>query len=165
MGSSYFISPTYGRLKSAQMIYEIAKFVKEDAGKNYRLVIGTDSQVKREKGVALCDFVTAVVVHRIGEGAIYFWRRERVGAPPVLRDKIYKETTMSLAAASALVPEIRKSINGGGKYELEIHIDVGAVGPTREMLREVVGMVTGSGFVARTKPDSWGASSVADKHT
>jgi uncharacterized protein len=51
------------------------------------------------------------------------------------------------------------------KYDLEIHIDVGPLGPTRDMIREVVGMVNGNGYVAKTKPDSWGASSVADKHT
>jgi predicted RNase H-related nuclease YkuK (DUF458 family) len=42
---------------------------------------------------------------------------------------------------------------------------VGPVGKTRDMIKEVVGMVNGNGFVAKTKPDSWGASSVADKHT
>jgi len=26
-------------------------------------------------------------------------------------------------------------------------------------------MVNGSGFTAKTKPEAWGASSVADKHT
>jgi len=31
-------------------------------------------------------------------------------------------------------------------------------------IKEVVGMVTGNGFVAKTKPDAWGASTVADKH-
>ncbi|MGD0523344.1 MAG: ribonuclease H-like YkuK family protein, partial [Candidatus Microgenomates bacterium] len=43
--------------------------------------------------------------------------------------------------------------------------DVGPLGPTREMIREVVGMVNGNGFVAKTEPDSWGASKVADKYT
>jgi hypothetical protein len=33
------------------------------------------------------------------------------------------------------------------------------------MIREVVGMVNGNGFTAKTKPDSWAASTVADKHT
>jgi predicted RNase H-related nuclease YkuK (DUF458 family) len=33
------------------------------------------------------------------------------------------------------------------------------------MIKEVVGMVTGNGFKARTKPESYGASNVADKHT
>ena len=71
---------------------------------------------------------------------------------------------MSLDAAEKIVPEIRKLITPS-KYDLEIHIDVGSLGPTREMIREVVGIVNGNGYVAKTKPDSWGASSVADKYT
>ncbi|MBU3957376.1 ribonuclease H-like YkuK family protein, partial [Patescibacteria group bacterium] len=39
------------------------------------------------------------------------------------------------------------------------------IGPTREMIKEVVGMVNGNGFVAKTKPESYGAFVVADKHT
>jgi len=39
------------------------------------------------------------------------------------------------------------------------------VGPTREMIKEVVGMVNGNGFTAKTKPESYGAFVVADKHT
>jgi predicted RNase H-related nuclease YkuK (DUF458 family) len=53
----------------------------------------------------------------------------------------------------------------GERYKLEIHIDVGDVGPTREMIKEVVGMVTGNGFTAKTKPESFGAFSLADKNT
>lgn len=71
---------------------------------------------------------------------------------------------MSLDCAQTLVPDLRRAISPA-KYDFEIHIDVGALGPTREMIKEVVGMVTGNGFVAKTKPESWGASSVADKHT
>lgn len=71
---------------------------------------------------------------------------------------------MSLELAESLVPSLRSAVSPA-KYDLEIHIDVGALGPTREMIREVVGMVNGNGYKARTKPESWGASSVADKHT
>jgi len=70
---------------------------------------------------------------------------------------------MSLDIAEKIVPKIRKKVSPA-KYDLEIHIDVGPLGPTREMIREVVGMVNGNGFTAKTKPESWGASSVADKH-
>ena len=70
---------------------------------------------------------------------------------------------MSLNLAQEIVPDIRKAVSPA-KYDLEIHIDVGALGPTRDMIKEVVGMVSGNGFTAKTKPDSWGASSVADKH-
>jgi len=160
-----FINPTIGAVGLEEMIREITEFVKSDSESFYRLVIGTDSQVRRVNGVAECDYVTAIIIHRQGIGARYFWRRERVASPATLRDKIYKETMMSLVAAQTLVPGIRKSINGSGKYELEIHIDVGSLGQTREMIKEVVGMVTGNGFLAKTKPDSWGASSVADRHT
>ena len=86
------------------------------------------------------------------------------GKIPVLRDKIYTETLNSLEVAQEIVPRLRQLVTPA-KYDLEIHIDVGPLGPTREMIREVVGMVNGNGFTAKTKPESWGASTVADKHT
>ena len=67
--------------------------------------------------------------------------------------------------AQEFLPSLNKKLNGNHNYELEIHIDVGRVGETRDMIKEVVGMVTGNGFTAKTKPDSYGASKVADKHT
>ena len=145
------------------LIREIASFVDEEPRSFYRLVIGTDSQARTVEGKGEIDFVTAVVVHRRGKGARYFWKKERKEKIPVLRDKIYTETLLSLDTASKLVPLLRDAISAA-KYDLEIHIDVGPLGPTRDMIREVVGMVNGNGFVAKTKPESWGASSVADKH-
>jgi predicted RNase H-related nuclease YkuK (DUF458 family) len=147
------------------MISEIEDFVNEEPSKFYRLVIGTDSQTRSINGHAEIDFVTAIVVHRKGRGARYFWKKIKKNVKvPVLRDKIYTETAMSLEVAQGIVPDIRKKITPA-KYDFEIHIDVGPIGPTRDMIREVVGMVNGNGFVAKTKPESWGASSVADKHT
>ena len=83
-----------------------------------------------------------------------------------LREKIYAETLESLNFALFFVPLLRRLINGDSpSYNLEIHIDVGEHGDTRDMIKEVVGMVTGNGFVAKTKPYAYGASYVADKHT
>ena len=159
-----FYSPTKGSLTVRKMLQEISEFVSEDPGGFYSLVIGTDSQIKNINGAAQCDFVTAIVILRKGKGARYFWKKDKIHKAPVLRDKIYTETTKSLETAHELVPSLRRKITPA-KYDLEIHIDVGSLGKTREMIREVVGMVNGNGFVAKTKPDSWGASSVADKHT
>ena len=159
-----FNSPTKGVLSTGSVISEISGFVKEEPASFYRLVIGTDSQVKNIDGKSEIDYVTAVVVHRQGKGARYFWKKEKIDKIPVLRDKIYKETSTSLTVAEELVPLLRKAISPV-KYDFEIHIDVGPIGPTRDMIKEVVGMVNGSGFTAKTKPESWGASSVADKHT
>lgn len=159
-----FRSPSRGVISKSQMVADIASFVDEEPGLFYRLVIGTDSQTRRINGKSEIDFVSAIVVHRIGRGARYYWRKEKLkGKEQLLRDKIYTETLMSLDVAQSVVPQIRKLISPI-KYDLEIHIDVGPLGPTREMIREVVGMVNGNGFIAKTKPESWGASSVADKH-
>ena len=160
---SMFISPSEGFLTVSEMIDHISSFVKEDSGSFYRLVIGTDSQAKRMNGEPEIDYVSAVIVHRQGKGAKYFWRKTKINKIPVLRDKIYTETQMSLDLAQEIVPLIRDSVKPS-RYDLEIHIDVGSLGPTREMIREVVGMVNGNGFTAKTKPESWGASCVADKH-
>ena len=110
--------------------------------------------------------MTAIVIHRQGKGGRYFWRRQKVDKIATLRDKIYTETLLSIQAAEKLVPLLKKTFNGSTqKYELEIHIDVGPNGPTREMIKEVVGMVNGNGYQAKIKPESFGAFSVADKHT
>lgn len=147
-----------------EAVLEISKFIDEMPEKFYRIVIGSDSQAKHIKGKEQIDFVTALIVHREGFGARYFWRKNKVQRIPKLHEKIFTETQLSLSAAEELVPLLRKKITPS-KYDFEIHIDVGPLGPTRDMIKEVVGMVTGSGYIARTKPESWGASSVADKHT
>jgi predicted RNase H-related nuclease YkuK (DUF458 family) len=170
--NGHFYNPSKGRMGILTVVSEVSEFVDEEPSSFYRLVIGTDSQTRRINGKSEIDYVTAIVVHRIGKGARYFWKKEKhkldiskmkVDKNPLLRDKIYTETLMSLDIAQKIVPKIRRKVPPS-KYDLEIHIDVGPLGPTREMIREVVGMVQGNGYTAKTKPESWGASSVADKH-
>ena len=128
--------------------------------------MGIDYKEKLVESKKAVDFVTAIVIHRRGHGGRYFWKRTRNFNKKirVLRNKIYEETWLSLQLAEELVPQLKSKLNGE-KYSLEIHIDVGNKGPTREMIKEVVGMVTGNGYTAKTKPESFGASVVADKHT
>lgn len=159
-----FTSPSKGDLNLNGVVAEIAGFIEEDPGSFYRLVIGTDSQTRKSNGETEIDFVSAIVIHRVGRGGRYFWQKRRQKKLFSLRDKIYTETLLSLFLAQEMVPKLRKVISPA-KYDLEIHIDVGPVGPTREMIREVVGMVNGSGFTAKTKPESYGAFVVADRYT
>ncbi|KKR03433.1 MAG: hypothetical protein UT31_C0021G0001, partial [Parcubacteria group bacterium GW2011_GWF2_39_13b] len=82
-------------------------------------------------------------------------------------------TNLSLAMAQKLLNAFNKYLEAEKwsqahirpKYELEIHVDIGQTGPTRDMIKEIVGMVNGFGFSARTKPESYAASKVADKYT
>ncbi len=163
-----FYSVTQGALELQSVIDEIKKFLEEYPSAEYSLVIGTDSheRIEKEKGAGSLTLVTAIVVHRKGFGGRYFWQKKVLPRPKTLRDKIYTETLSSLSFATDFVPLFKKSLNGKmPNYHLEIHVDVGEHGETREMIKEVVGMVSGNGFVAKTKPESYGASYVADKHT
>ncbi|HUV46869.1 MAG TPA: ribonuclease H-like YkuK family protein [Candidatus Bathyarchaeia archaeon] len=160
-----FKNPTLGKLSLTQVSQTIAQFIQAEPQGFYRLVIGSDSQERRTNGKKELSLTGAIVVHRLGKGGRYFYQKQRRPRPPSIREKIYTETLFSLEIAEKFLPKVNKILNGKRNYELEIHIDVGRSGETRDMIKEVVGMVNGNGFRAKTKPDSFGASKVADKHT
>ena len=159
-----FVSPTFGKLSLQSVIDQIVSFLKEDPESLYRLVIGSDSQERFIEGNKVANYVTAIVVHRKGKGGRYFWKNGKKEKIFSLRQKIYSETLLSLEVAGEALPLLQKKLNGSNNWELEIHIDVGRYGKTRSMIKEVVGMVTGNGFNAKTKPDAYAASSIADRH-
>lgn len=154
----YFISPTKGRLTFDQVFRDIVRFIKEAPDNNYKLIVGTDSQLREET----C-FVTAVIILREGKGGRFYYTKEREKNKVGLKQRIFMETARSLGVASRLAEKL--TILGMKDLNIEIHLDVGEHGRTKEIIREVVGMVTGSGFGARIKPESYGASKVADKFT
>ena len=160
-------SLTHGEIKVTESVQLIKNFLEERPSAQYSLVIGTDSHERAANdNFKIINLVTAVLVHRKGYGGKYFWKRKNVPNIHNLREKIYAETLESLNFALFFVPLLRKELNGNSPfYNLEIHIDVGEHGDTRDMIKEVVGMVTGNGFVAKTKPQAYGATYVADKHT
>lgn len=162
--SKVFHNPSKGKLTLSQVVKEISGFIQNEPEASYGLVIGTDSHDRKIKDKDLVDFVTAIIVHRHGKGGRYFWQKKRQNKTYTLRDKIYTETLMSVNTAKTFVPKLKTSLNGNGKYNLEIHIDVGEAGPTREMIREVVGIVRGNGLTPKIKPEAYGASTIADKH-
>lgn len=153
-----FISPTKGTVTFDEMFRDLIHYIEEVPEAGYRIIIGTDSQF----GLETC-FVTAIVVHRRGRGARYYYARDKERVGRSLRQRIFYETSRSLGIASILAERLAES--GYADFDVEIHLDVGENGETRELIREVVGMVVGSGFDARIKPDSYGASKVADKYT
>lgn len=161
-----FNSITHGSLNSEGIITLIKDFLSEDPNSEYSLVIGTDSHERSGSlnGRTQICLVTAITIHRKGFGGKYFWTKKEKKNIHTLRDKIYAETITSLDFAISFVPHLKRVLNGQSP-NLEIHVDVGEHGETRNMIKEVVGMVTGNGFVAKTKPYAFGASNIADKHT
>lgn len=165
MDNSGFKTPLLAVVSISEIASSIKKFIEDEEKASYKLTIGTDSETKQNGHGKILELITAIVIYRKGFGGRYFWSRKRIKNVKTLRDKIYQEVNLSIETANMLVPELRTRLNGKSTaYDLEIHIDVGERGDTREMIKEVVGVVSGNGFVAKTKPYSYAASNIADRH-
>ena len=153
-----FYSPAGKTYTYSQLLKETVAYVKAEPEFRYKIIICTDS-----KNNEITDFVSAIVVYRVGHGGRFFWRKinyqKRIKN---LRERIYQEATLSLKLAQEVLSNLSKEdIN----FEFEIHMDIGSNGETKEMLQEIIGMIRGSGFEIKTKPESYGASKVADRYT
>lgn len=161
-----FQSPSGSTSSIDEIVDLIDAFLDEDHESRYKLTIGTDSEVKIDKETGpVLEFITAIVIYRNGYGGKYFWNKKRIKKTNTLREKIYQEVLFSIDTAKELIISLQEKLNANSNlYDLEIHIDVGENGSTRDMIKEVVGIVTGYGFTAKTKPYSYAASNVADRH-
>lgn len=156
-----FRSPTFGSLDLDGVVDQTLIFIKRENNSHFKIVVGTDSELTASNAA---HFVCAVVVHHVGHGGIYFWGQASRDGIKDLRQRMYEEATYSLSLAQRLLEEFKKRNLPLEKF-LEIHVDVGLGGETKVMINEIVGMVKGSGFSCKTKPDSFAASNVADRHT
>jgi len=158
MDKKKFNSPSGKLFGYKELVKELLFYIKSDSTEKYKVVIGTDSA-----NHGTTDFVSAVVVYRVGHGGRFFWRRVNQKKINSLRRRIYQEVMISLKLAEEILFNLsqNKDIN----FDFEVHVDIGSKGKTKEMLQEIIGMVRGSGFNVRTKPESYGASKVADRYT
>jgi len=155
-----FLNNSQGlRLTVPQVVEEIISFMRSDTARRYKVTIGTDSELLAKKNA---DFVTAIVVHKVGNGGRYFWRRFEEGKFHTLRDRMIREVLISLDVAEKVLTELKKFPLPD--FDFEIHADVGENGPTKAVIQEVVAMIRASNFQVRIKPDSYAASNVADRH-
>lgn len=155
-----FCSPTKGIMSLDKVVTDLLCFVLEQPQAAYKLIIGTDSQTTNSS----THFVSAIVVHRVGKGGRYYVRhfyREPIRS---LRQKLTYETSMSLEVTMLLKDRLLRA-NLLPKFEMEIHVDAGNAGDTRELIKDLIGMVVANGITPRIKPESFGASKVADRYT
>src|SRR3990167_849991 len=169
-----FTSPTHGQMGWDETLSKIVWFMSLDTNASYDVIIGTDSEAVNGHA----DFVSAIIVHKKGRGGVYFWGRQKIANLYSMKQRIWQEATISLALAQALVDDFVKmgvidtstsSVRDASAVvdtglNLEIHVDIGPNGPTRELIADIVGMIRANGFKVATKPSSWGASHVADRH-
>lgn len=155
-----FQSSTGLNMTPVQVVREILGYMQADQKYDYKIMIGTDSEQTHDRKA---DFVTAIVVHRVGNGGRYFWRRIVPTTKfHTLRDRITNEVLLSLDITQQFL-EATKTVELP-KYDFEIHIDIGENGATKAIIQELTGMIRANNFSVKTKPDSYAASKVADRH-
>ena len=152
---------------SFDVVFErIQQFIQQVPLGNYRLMVGTDSQVHSCKTV----FITGVAIARDGDNA---WACIRKVVVPrkmkELHSRISYETTLTEEVASLFTEEhknrlidmILPNIYHGASLSIEGHIDIGAEkqNKTREFVKEMVTRIESYGMEPKIKPDSFIASS------
>jgi len=159
MVNELFYNPHAGELSFDAVVQAIVDEMHADPKARYELLVGTDSSVNGTH----VDYVSAIVVHKVGKGGRYYWTRVREKKTFSLRQRIWREAWLSFELAQRLLKGLASFAPLA--FNLEIHVDIGENGPTKELIDEVVGMIVGSGFAVRIKPEAYAASSVADKYT
>lgn len=154
-----FNSSNGNKLTVKEVATEIIGFMRAEPTRSYKVTIGTDSEIYDKTSA---DFVTAIVVHRIGNGGRYFWRRDEIHKLYTMRDRIMQEVIVSIEIAKTVLEYLRQF--DAPQHELEVHVDAGTNGNSGKMIQELVGMIRAHDLEARTKPESYAASSVADRY-
>jgi predicted RNase H-related nuclease YkuK (DUF458 family) len=156
---NFFVSSLGAQLTAEDVVSEVVAFMRSDLTRRYKVTIGTDSELLNNKSA---DFVTAIVVHRVGNGGRYFWRRFELGKFHTLRDRMIQEVLISLDIAKEVLSDLKKFPLPD--FDFEIHADIGENGPTKAVIQEIVGMIRAHNFEPKTKPESYAATNVADRH-
>lgn len=157
-------SPTYGELTFAQIAGKIASYIMAHGlDRQYELSVGTDSQNFDDT-----KMVRVVTLHDVGHGGIFFYDVRRMRKIMNVREKLTVETTYSLECAQQLLDAVEAFQKTFGfditKYvHFSIHVDAGPNGRSRDSINEICGWVRACGYDVHTKPESYAASSIANK--
>jgi predicted RNase H-related nuclease YkuK (DUF458 family) len=164
--NGHFHSPSKGNLNLEQVIKEIFGYMQEQPESQYEVIVGCDSPSSDKP-----FFPIAVVVLRTGSGGRFFLKKMHYSDDFLKRfnfwkNRILQEVYLSCELALSLKEILEKENKLGLKYEFQyIHADVGERGKTKEMVKEVIGLIKSNGFEPKIKPYSFAASVVADKYT
>lgn len=159
-----FYNPTKGMLNFDEVIEEIFSFIKDAPEKEYEIVVGCDSSSGQDP-----YFPIAIVILRKKAGGRFFLKKIKYHKRKFynLHQRILEEVLLSCQLALILRDRIKKRIEKEEKpikYTFQyIHADVGENGLTKDMIKEVIGLIRGNGFEPKIKPEAFAASVVADR--
>ena len=144
----------------------------------YEIVVGCDSPSSDKP-----FFPIAIVILRTGFGGRFFLKKmhypdnflkkfANINWKNRILQEVYLSCELALSLRETLEKEFPACRQAGANttpsfnYQFQyIHADVGEHGKTKEMVKEVVGLIRSNGFEPRIKPQSFAASVVADRYT
>ena len=158
-------SETYGQLNLDQIPEKLKSFYNRNTvyGEPMELTIGTDSQ-NHSSGTKI---VTVISMICKGHGGIFFYETEMRELIEIVKQKLETETYISLETAKNLLDELDND-----EYRilidncpLSIHIDAGNApqGKTKDLIQGLTGWVHAMGYDCEVKPNSYSASTIADR--
>ena len=163
--NGYFYNPTKGNLRIEEVLEELLGYISEKPEKFYDIIVGCDSSSGEEP-----NFPLAIVALRVGEGGRFFLKkisykdRKFFNYKQRILEEVLLSCQMALYLRENFENKIQESKNSNLRYQFRyIHADVGANGKTRDMIKEVTGLIKGNGFEPKIKPESFAASTVADR--
>jgi uncharacterized protein len=150
----------------------IVKFMRLEPNGNYRLMVGTDSQVHQSH----TTFITGIVILSEGNGVWACIRKVLIPRRMLqLQERISYELSLSEEIVSLFTEERKNQLIDiilpylyeGATFSIEGHIDIGAgkQNKTSKFVKEMVARMEAMGVEPKIKPDAFVASSYANRYT
>jgi len=155
-----------------QVLERIMKFMSLSPCGNFRLMVGTDSQVHKTKTV----FITGIVIQNEGKGVWACIKRVTI---PRKMNQLHERISYELSLTEEIVALFDKErkdmlinivlpfLYQGATFVMEGHIDIGSGNrnKTSAFVKEMVARIESMGVEPKIKPDAFVASSYANRYT
>lgn len=157
-------SQTYGKLEFNEIPDKINKFYEANKhfGEPMEITIGTDSQNKDDT----TKIVSVISIICKGHGGIFFHHVTFHALINNVKTKLETETNESLEIAQRLISILEQDYETlFSACPISIHIDAGNAphGKTKDLIQSLTGWVHAMGYDCEVKPNSYAASSIADR--
>lgn len=162
--NGYFYNPTKGNLSGEQVMDEIMGYISEKPENFYDIIVGCDSSSTDSP-----HFPVVIAILRKGEGGRFFLKKITYPFPENKKfvhwkNRILEEVLLSCEMALSLRESLANRVKGNYEFRY-IHADIGENGQTKDMIKELTGLIRGNGFEPKIKPESYIASVVADRYS
>lgn len=136
----------------SEMIRVIADYIRANHNAEYDITVGTDSQNHK-----MTRMVEVIAVCRVGDGGIFFYRREDIPKIKALKEKIIEETNRSIENATSFIDKLQEELLEDNtdldemfleeRLAFAVHADIGKRGKTKELIKEICAWIEASRHV------------------